>query len=1279
MAKRQPIGRLLLPIVIAFSMTMPATILVGLDYGNVSLSPGSNFEERAIVQTGQEIYEAWVDGPIHQTWIMFSLSPDSGRTWSEPERITGAEAVPLDVQMAAGANTLHLAWSDAVIRSVRTGYMHFLIEDGEWSSPMFFNGEYPSLAASGESVAIATEDKLITAVYTSVDNGQTFVISTPMNELACSRPAVLLDNGIINVACAAGVRDQLTSERSQQGIYFTSSMDSFIWKAPVKVAETSGSARDLCFEISQNGLKISWEELTETIIFKYSISGNRNGVFGEKVLTGSEPNEAGSEPPTQIMDSRLPQKKWTFICYCDADNSLNSAGLADINEMEMIGSNADLNIIALFDGSGSGDSKAYYVQQDSQPSTITSPQIPLTSINASWGNELNMGHPQTAIDFVNYVYNNYSATRYIIDFWDHGGSWTGGICSDDTNGDGLTMLEVRSIFEKLRSQTNKTRLFDVAGYDCCLMSDVEVAYDEMPYIDYICNSEDSIGNDGWEYNLVIGHINDDLDMDGEEAAWWVFKSYVDAWGTSGSVTTMSVINSTMFASSLCPAINSLAQKGIHEISTYRTQLQSAANNAEDWQGYSHQKDLIHFCQNINSSTIPAGNPIKLAAQAVLTAGAANPAGSQYGQPAWQHDRAIMIHNQNTNENGITIYAASPPYSSTYDTLTWIDTKWDEFYKVLWGTDSNAPNNEPLVDITSPADGGFLSTNTAATITGTASDPGGMVTRVDVGIHTQHWTAAIGTNSWSYIWNTANWPTGWYKIMARSYDGQDYSAVHVHDVELIDNLPPTVWLSAPNGGESWEAGTNHDIAWVMSDLEDPATSLAVTLDYSTNGGTTYPFNIITNQTGFSASGVYSWQVPNAPGSNLKVRITIYDLQSGSCTDASNASFNIFLNSPAVWVSSPNGGNYLMGGGGWSITWSASGGSYPLKANPITIEYSTTGPGGPWTLLASNELNDGAYSWTGIPVINNSNSYVRVTAEDAMGNDGLDISNSSFNIDSAPPIPATNVRAELTGTNNVTIYWTASSSPDVAYYQVYYVQLVGAWDPTGNSYTSFLASTTGTSSVHAGYGNTSGNSYCYQVRTYDLAGNEAKTLIQAAKMTKQLSVSQGNMGWFLVGSFLTQSSYAVAQKVQGLDIQNYYDFLEVYNAWGGADRWKTYPKNAPASIQEFSAINNTQGFWIHVAGNCRYASAGYISNMSVPMKAGWNLVPYPYAMRNKNTQQIVNDLTANCSGFSGGLPDLEIFSKTAPYKLITPTGAEGLNHQDAFWVRVNTDCIWNVVNY
>ncbi|MCK4266562.1 MAG: hypothetical protein KAX31_04720, partial [Thermoplasmata archaeon] len=326
-------------------------------------------------------------------------------------------------------------------------------------------------------------------------------------------------------------------------------------------------------------------------------------------------------------------------------------------------------------------------------------------------------------------------------------------------------------------------------------SDICVAYDEMPYIDYICNSEDSIPGDGWEYDILLGHMDDNLDMNGEECAFWVFQSYVEAQGISGALSTMSVINATMLASSLAPAMNNLAQKGIHEITAHRADLQAAANGAQSWQGYTHQRDLYHFCE-LAVASITSGN-VHDALQEVLTAAEANPPGTQYGDPAWESDRAIMIHNQNTNEHGMKIYINNPAYNTVYDTMMITDTNWDEFYKVLWGADADAPNNEPTVTITNPPNGGFVTIDTTVSVTGTAADSDGAVSRVDVGVHTQHWDAATGTNAWTYDWDTTGWAPGWYKIMARSYDGQDFSDVAVHDVQIIidPDLPDlTLWPS-----------------------------------------------------------------------------------------------------------------------------------------------------------------------------------------------------------------------------------------------------------------------------------------------------------------------------------------------------------------------------------------------------------------------------------------------------------------------------------------------------
>jgi len=105
-------------------------------------------------------------------------------------------------------------------------------------------------------------------------------------------------------------------------------------------------------------------------------------------------------------------------------------------------------------------------------------------------------------------------------------------------------------------------------------------------------------------------------------------------------------------------------------------------------------------------------------------------------------------------------------------------------------------------------------------------------------------------------------------------------------------------------------------------------------------------------------------------------------------------------PAPTVLHPDGGETIPGGSDYDIEWSLSGGN--LTANPITINYSTDN-GGSWTLIATNELNDGECSWD-VPNIDESNCLVKVEAEDEHGNIGNDTSDSTFTITyTSPPSP------------------------------------------------------------------------------------------------------------------------------------------------------------------------------------------------------------------------------------------------------------------------------------
>lgn len=80
------------------------------------------------------------------------------------------------------------------------------------------------------------------------------------------------------------------------------------------------------------------------------------------------------------------------------------------------------------------------------------------------------------------------------------------------------------------------------------------------------------------------------------------------------------------------------------------------------------------------------------------------------------------------------------------------------------TDTTAPTST----IMSPSAGATETSGTPVTITGTASDSGGVVAGVEVSTDSgATWHAATGTTSWSYAWTPG--PTGTFTIMSRATD------------------------------------------------------------------------------------------------------------------------------------------------------------------------------------------------------------------------------------------------------------------------------------------------------------------------------------------------------------------------------------------------------------------------------------------------------------------------------------------------------------------------------
>ncbi len=101
----------------------------------------------------------------------------------------------------------------------------------------------------------------------------------------------------------------------------------------------------------------------------------------------------------------------------------------------------------------------------------------------------------------------------------------------------------------------------------------------------------------------------------------------------------------------------------------------------------------------------------------------------------------------------------------------------------------------------------------------------------------------------------------------------------------DVTAPVVAVTAPNGGETWKAGSTQAITWSATDAVGVTS---VDLAYSTDGGASFP-NALAS--GIANSGSWSWSVPNVPSGTVRVRVIARDAAGNAGRDSSATNFTI----------------------------------------------------------------------------------------------------------------------------------------------------------------------------------------------------------------------------------------------------------------------------------------------------------------------------------------------------------------------------------------------------
>ena len=327
--------------------------------------------------------------------------------------------------------------------------------------------------------------------------------------------------------------------------------------------------------------------------------------------------------------------KWNLIIVMNADNDLETYGVADVNEMEMLPNSDDVKIVVLMDRARGydftngnwTDTRRFVIQHDTDTSLMTSALSTSEGGQAEVLGELDTGSPTVVRDFIVWAMQNYPAEHYLVDFWNHGAGWRKydstaggrGVLYDDTSRTNLKTTDLDNVLD-LPAKV------DIAAFDSSLMQMASVGYQIRNYCDYVVGSEESPPGEGYPYQAILKPLFDAPTIAARAFAAAIVNETVDTIGANYSLT-QSAFRSDQLAS-LRVAISNFADVLAAKNATFHAQILAARNaavrygsGAPDYEGY---RDLVDFIENVIARTADAdltsaGQAVKDAMTAALVA------------------------------------------------------------------------------------------------------------------------------------------------------------------------------------------------------------------------------------------------------------------------------------------------------------------------------------------------------------------------------------------------------------------------------------------------------------------------------------------------------------------------------------------------------------------------------------------------------------------------------------------------------------------------------------
>lgn len=398
-------------------------------------------------------------------------------------------------------------------------------------------------------------------------------------------------------------------------------------------------------------------------------------VVGIMALSGCLSKSSIVPGDEKVIPQAATPVQWNFIVYLDGDNNLEQYAISDINEMEQIGSDANINILALVDrapgyntsnGNWTG-TRLYKITKDTNTNTISSQLV------QDYG-ELDMSNPTTLQNFIVNCQTLYPAARTVLTLWNHGDGIypreNKGICWDDTTGTGawncLTGAEVLTALSQARAITGKK--IDILNMDACLMQHIEVGYEWQTEANYLVGSQETIPGAGNNYDGILLNLKNNPTQTSSSYAQALVNDYYNTYRTTNA--TYSALDMGTPFTNLSNAFKDFA------LAMYNTTDLAAVTTARTnavFFTYDEYKDLYAFANGIN--TYSTDTNAKSKATALKTA----------------ITNAVILHKESGTfvgkAYGISVFLPQGTqwsgYSASNQYVSFplsVDSYWDEFVK-----------------------------------------------------------------------------------------------------------------------------------------------------------------------------------------------------------------------------------------------------------------------------------------------------------------------------------------------------------------------------------------------------------------------------------------------------------------------------------------------------------------------------------------------------------------------------------------------------------------------